>query len=152
MWVFVVKCFPLQHSACCLPLSVVVRSVKQGLGDAQSGIRKKWGPTEGVRMEGMGACMYGSLCVLSRAKGPQLRGGGVVVLWNYSYSLNAERKALDRLRKPHIENACTENTHAYTQTCSDNPGSSARDPSICCCSQSCEKPSFAKAFSGSPRI
>lgn len=54
------------------------------------------------------------------------RGGGM--LWNYSYSLNAERKALDRLRQPHIENACTENTHAYTQICSDNPGPSAVTP------------------------
>lgn len=72
-------------------------------------------------MEGIGVCMYGSLCVLSRGK-----GGGV--LWNYSYSLNAERKALDRLRQPRIENVCTENTHAYTQICSDNSGPSAVTP------------------------
>lgn len=39
-----------------------------------------------------GGCMYGRLCVLSRAKGPQERRG---VLWNYSYSFNAEREALD---------------------------------------------------------
>lgn len=37
MWVFVVKYFLFQRSACCLPPSVVVRSVLQGLGDAWSG-------------------------------------------------------------------------------------------------------------------
>lgn len=51
------------------------------------------GGWEGVKM-----CMYGSLCVLSRAKGPQQqRRGRWGVSWNYSYSLHAERKALDGL-------------------------------------------------------
>lgn len=58
----------------------------------ERGISRKWGPSIGGEV---GGCMYGSLCIYAqqgkRATGEE-EGG---VLWNYSYCLNAERKALD---------------------------------------------------------
>lgn len=57
-------------------------------------------------------CMYGESVCAQQGRGATAEEGGM--LWNYSYSLNAERKALDRLRQPHIERACTENTPTHT--------------------------------------
>lgn len=50
-----------------------------------------------------GVYVWESVCA-QQGKGATAEGRG----------LNAERKALDRLRKPHIENACTENTPTHT--------------------------------------
>ena len=87
-----------QCDACCLPPSVVVRIVLAGEGGFQSQWKgeglEKAGPNIRARM-----FICGSLCVLSGAKGPLRRRGA---LWNYSYSLIPERKALDsRTQKTH---------------------------------------------------
>lgn len=50
------------------------------------------------------------VCVLSRGKGASEEeegGGGERMLWNYSYSLNAERNALDS----HAQEMQAQTTH-----------------------------------------
>lgn len=65
----------------------------------------------------------------SRPKGLEQTGACVCVgevLWNYSSSQDAERKPLDRPRKPHKGKKAA--AHACTQISSDKPGPGAMTP------------------------
>ena len=72
--------------------------------------------------------MYGSLVCAQQGKGATAEEG--VVLWNYSYSLSAERESFGQaLRQPRVENACTENTPTHTlRSAVTIPGPSAVTP------------------------
>lgn len=123
MWVFCCQIFSSSVRGLLFTPRLWLSGVRSRVwGMLREGLGKKWGPTEGVRMEGMGCglcvcvgggvCMYGSLCVLSRAKGPRRRRGWCCGIIHTASMLNG--KALDRLRQPRIENACTENTPTHT--------------------------------------
>lgn len=88
--VFVVKYFLLRCGACCLPPVCGCQECVAGVGGEgvlREGLGKKWGPTEGVRMEGMGWgwgwCGYvWESCVCSAGqRGHGGGGGGAVELF-----------------------------------------------------------------------
>lgn len=54
---------------------------RRGWGMFRGGLGKKWGPTEGVRMKGTGAYMYGSLCAQQGKEATAEGRGGAVELF-----------------------------------------------------------------------
>lgn len=142
MWVFCCQIFSSSVRGLLFTPRLWLSGVRsRGWGMLREGLGKKWGPTEGVRMEGMGFGLCVCVCVCRMGGGVYVwesvcaqQGKGAtaeegVVLWNYSYSLNAEWESFGQAETAsHRKRMHRKHTHAYTQICSDNPGPYAVTP------------------------